>query len=238
MTDWASLSAKLGLELNDSPLLQKAVTHSSAVPDTPGESNERLEFLGDSILGFIMAEALHQRYPDRREGDLAQMKSYVVSEDALAAAGLEWGLDSFIRLGSGEALNGGARRKSILSDAFEAMLAAIYLEYGIEHTKRVALAVLEGAIQSVETDTFRHDHKSALQKITQAKGLGAPVYKIISLDGPDHDRVFTAQVSLAENLLGEGCGTSKKAAEQAAAMSAMKSHLVDQSDLTTLETAK
>ena len=227
MTNWDALSERLGLELQDSYLLRQAVTHSSAVPESPGESNERLEFLGDAILGFTLAEALHTRYPDRREGILAQMKSYVVSEDALADAALTWGLDSFLRLGSGEAMNGGARRKSILSDAFEAMLAAIYLEYGIDQAKRIALVALEGAIKSVETDTFRYDHKSALQKITQAQGFGAPTYQVVSIEGPDHDRVFTARATLGDRSIGEGSGSSKKSAEQAAAMVAMQAHQAD-----------
>ena len=221
MSTWESLGATLNLPLAGSELLQKAVTHSSAVPDAPQDSNERLEFLGDAVLGLIIAEAMHHRYPGRPEGDLAQMKSYIVSEEALGDAALRWGLDTLVRLGAGEATNGGTRRRSILSDAFEAMLAAIYLEFGLEQVQRVALEALEPAILSVESDKFRHDHKSALQVITQSKGRGAPAYTIVSTEGREHERVYTVQAALGTDILGEGSGSSKKAAEQAAALVAL-----------------
>ena len=189
--------------------------------------NERLEFLGDSILSLVTVDYLYQSYPQLPEGDLTRMRATLVCEDALAAYARKIELGSFLLLGKGERNGGGADKPAVIADAFEAMLAAIYLDAGgikgIEAVTTFLLPYLKDAVQTIVTQQHGNvvDSKSRLQEFIQ-KDQGELEYKIIGESGPDHDKTFTAAVYLDSNCIGEGSGRSKKQAEQDAARNALK----------------
>ena len=215
------LQERLGVEFKDFTRLHRALTHRSASGDNHLDSNERLEFLGDSVVGLVMSETLFGMFPDFSEGDLAKSKAYVVSETALADAAQAMQLEEFMVMSSGEASSGGRRRRSILADAFEAVIAAIYLDCGIVAARRVIRQALANAIQDVAFDQHRRDYKSSLQEHTQAQLRLTPVYRIAGEIGHEHDKTFVAHAYVGETKIGEGEGKSKKEAEQAAAYNAL-----------------
>ena len=215
------LQERLGVRFKDFTRLRHALTHRSAASDNPLDSNERLEFLGDSVVGVVICENLFHLFPAFSEGDLAKSKAYVVSETALADAAQALGLEEFMVMSTGEAASGGRRRRSILADAFEAVVAAIYLDCGIVAARRVVRKALKKAIQDVAADQHRRDYKSSLQEHTQARLRLTPIYRTIHETGHEHDKTFVAQAVVGETVLGEGQGKSKKEAEQAAAFNAL-----------------
>lgn len=215
------LQERLGVRFKDLSRLQRAVTHRSATIDDSLRSNERLEFLGDSVIGLIISENLFRLHPDHTEGELAKAKAYIVSEPVLAEAAVAMGLDAFLVLSAGEDASGGRRRRSILADAFEAVLAAVYLDCGLRSARRIVRAALRGAIEAVFADEHRRDYKSSLQERTQGENRMTPVYRIVAERGRDHDKIFTAEALLEDTVLGQGSGKSKKEAEQAAARNAL-----------------
>ena len=217
-----ALESRLGIRFKDRTTFLQALTHRSAATEGGLSSNERLEFLGDAVVGLVVGEYLYEKFPGYSEGNLAKSKSYIVSEAALADAAQTLGLDEFIRVSTGEASSGGRRRRSILADAFEALIAAVYLDSGIRSARRIIRTTLQDAIKASCTDEHRRDYKSALQERTQAKTRLTPIYNIIREDGQDHDKTFLAQAVIGENVLGEGSGKSKKEAEQAAALDALE----------------
>ncbi len=217
------LQERLGVRFKDIERLERALTHRSAAAENSLQSNERLEFLGDSVVGLIIAEYLFVNLPGYSEGDLAKSKAYIVSEAALAEAAQEIGLEEFVRLSSGEAAAGGGQRRSILSDAFEAVIAAVYLDRGIVSARRVIHKALKTAILTAQTEQHRRDYKSALQEQTQAVFKITPRYRIHSEAGQEHNKTFTAEAMLGEKSIGSGVGKSKKEAEQAAALNALVS---------------
>jgi ribonuclease-3 len=223
----AKLQERLGIATTDLARLERALTHRSATIDHPLDSNERMEFLGDSIVGLIVCEALYERFPAYSEGDLAKSKAYVVSEAALADAALNMGIEEFLRLSDSEAATGGRRRRSILADAFEALIAAIYLDCGIEVARRVVLTALDEALRTAATEQHRRDYKSALQEVTQARSRRAPLYRILAEEGQEHDKTFLAQALLDGVPIGQGSGKTKKEAEQAAARDALENLVQD-----------
>lgn len=206
----------------DTSRLTHALTHRSAAAENPLGSNERLEFVGDSVISLIICEHLFSHYPDRSEGDLAKARAYVVSEPSLAEAAEIIHLHDFIEMNPAEAAAGGRRRRSILSDAFEALMAAVYLECGLDAAKTIVLRLLTPSVESIITDVHKRDYKSSLQEITQASHRIAPLYVIVSEDGSEHDKTFVAHAMLGEELIGQGEGKSKKEAEQAAAQNALE----------------
>lgn len=195
-------------------LLKQALTHRSAEKT----NNERFEFLGDSLLGFVVAELLYQEFPSASEGELSRMRSSMVSKPALAAIARQLELGSFLRLGSGERNSGGAARDSILSDAVEAIIAAIYLDGGIDACKKQVRAWAFAQINVQNTLKESKDPKTQLQELMQAKGLALPQYEVVKVEGVAHDQTFTISCSVAslENTQ-LGIGRSKRAAEQEAA---------------------
>jgi ribonuclease III len=215
------LEARLGLKFKDRALLLQALTHRSAAAEAGVRSNERLEFLGDAVVGLAIAEHLYDKYPAFSEGSLAKSKSYIVSEASLAAAALDLGLDEFVRLSTAEASSGGGKRRSILSDAFEAVIGAISIDSGIRSARRIVRTALAAAILESVTDEHRGDYKSALQERTQARARVTPVYQIAREEGRDHEKIFIAQAVVDGEIIGEGSGKSKKEAEQAAALNAL-----------------
>lgn len=195
-------------------LLTQALTHRSAEKN----NNERFEFLGDSLLGFVVAELLYQEYPTAAEGELSRMRASMVSKPALAAIARQLELGSFLRLGSGERNSGGATRDSILSDAVEAIIAAIYLDGGIEACKKQVRAWAFAQINVQNTLNESKDAKTQLQELMQAKGLALPQYEVVKVEGVAHDQVFTIACSVATLANTQlGTGRSKRAAEQEAA---------------------
>ncbi|MFT4128279.1 MAG: ribonuclease III [Gordonia sp. (in: high G+C Gram-positive bacteria)] len=209
----------LGVQISDE-LLTLALTHRSYAYENGGlPTNERLEFLGDSVLGLVITERLYLSYPERPEGELAKIRASVVNMHALAgvARGLgEHGLGHYLFLGRGEELTGGRDKDSILADGLESLFGAMFLEHGITTSQRIILALFDEIIDKSGTLGAGLDWKTSLQELAAEKGYGAPQYKISST-GPDHDKEFTAAAVVAGENLGEGVGRTKKEAEQRAA---------------------
>lgn len=217
-----SLLEALGVDLPDE-LLSLALTHRSYAYEHGGlPTNERLEFLGDAVLGLTITDELFHRHPDRSEGDLAKLRASVVNTHALAdvARGLSAaGLGVHMLLGRGEVNSGGADKSSILADGMESLLGAIYLHHGIEVSRQVILRLFGPLLDAAPTLGAGLDWKTSLQELTATRGMGAPSYLVTST-GPDHDKEFTAVVMVMETGYGTGVGRSKKEAEQRAAAAA------------------
>lgn len=219
--DLTRLQERLGVQFKDLTRLRRALTHRSAAGDNAFDSNERLEFLGDSVVGLVICENLFRLFPGYSEGNLAKSKAYIVSESALADAAQALGLEEFMVMSASEAASGGRRRRSILSDAFEAVVAAIYLDCGIVAARRVVRKSLQPAFDEVAHDEHRRDYKSSLQEHTQARLRLTPIYRTVDELGHEHDKTFVAQAVVGETIIGSGQGKSKKEAEQAAAFNAL-----------------
>ena len=214
----------LGVKFNNRSILFNALTHSSFANEMKkGRSycNERLEFLGDSILGMIVARYLFSNYPDMPEGQMTRLRAELVCEKSLFKAASAIELGSFLRLGHGEEQGGGRERPSILADAFEAVLAAVYLDQG---QKAVENIINKYILSSIKTDDFsdRRDYKTELQELLQRNGTQSIKYELVGEHGPDHDKIFIACVCLNGKKIGEGSGKNKKTAEQMAAKNAME----------------
>lgn len=220
--DRALLLKALGVDLPDE-LLTMALTHRSYSYEHGGlPTNERLEFLGDSVLGLTITEELYHRHPDRSEGDLAKLRASIVNTHALADVGrqlTEDGLGSYLLLGKGEENSGGADKSSILADGVESLLGAIYLEHGASVVREVILRLFANLLTTAPTLGAGLDWKSSLQELTASRGLGVPTYLVTST-GPDHDKEFTATVVVGETEYGKGIGRTKKEAELKAAAAA------------------
>ena len=212
----------LGVDLPDD-LLTMALTHRSYAYEQGGlPTNERLELLGDAVLGLVVVEELFRRHPESSEGDLAKLRNSVVNSRALAgvARGLtEDGLGDFLLLGRGEHNTGGHAKSSILADTLESLLGAIYLSHGLQCTREVILRLFEGLLETAPTLGAALEWKSSLQELTSMRGLGVPRYEVSSR-GPDHDRRFSAVVYVNGVVYGRGQGRSKKSAETRAAAQA------------------
>jgi ribonuclease-3 len=210
------------IPVTDPALLRQALTHKSFVPENTLLSNERLEFLGDSILNQIVAELLFERYPQRSEGELAKARSLVVCKTALAAASRRLNIVPLIRLGATEEALGGRSRSSLVADAYEALLAIIYLQNGSAVSREYVTRTLEPELTMVDTLADWRDPKTTLQELCQSDKTGLPFYRIVSEKGKPHDRTFTAEVLVDGSAAGLGSGKSKKEAEQAAALKALE----------------
>ncbi|TXH13294.1 MAG: ribonuclease III [Gammaproteobacteria bacterium] len=214
----------LGVELPED-LLTLALTHRSYAYEHGGlPTNERLEFLGDAVLGLTITDELFHRHPDRSEGDLAKLRASVVNTQALADVGrelTEHGLGAYLLLGRGEMNTGGADKASILADGMESLLGAVYLHHGIEVAREVILRLFGALMDTAPTLGAGLDWKTSLQELTAARNLGPPSYLVTST-GPDHDKEFTAVVIVLDTEYGTGVGRSKKEAEQKAAAAAWK----------------
>ena len=217
------LEVAIGYRFHNITLLQNALAHSSYANERWHDglkSNERLEFLGDSILGMVVAEYLYRNFPDRPEGELTRMRADMVCEPALAAVAERVSLGKHLLLGHGEEQGGGRNRDSILADAVESMIAAAFLDGGME----AARGIIDRFVLS-DVPVFKlHnvDHKTALQEMIQKKKNQVLTYTLVDQSGPDHNKTFTVQVSLNGQVIGQGTGTSKKRAEQDAACKAIE----------------
>ena len=216
------LETAIGYRFKNITLLQNALTHSSYANERWHDglrSNERLEFLGDSILGMVVAEFLYRNYPDRPEGELTRMRADMVCETALSIVAEEIHIGEHLLLGHGEEHGGGRRRVSILADAVESVIAAIFLDAGIEPARGFIQRFI---LTRVPEKRLQHaDYKTALQELVQQKKNQAVTYELVAESGPDHDKHFSVQVLLNGKPIGTGAGTSKKRAEQDAARDAL-----------------
>lgn len=216
------LEEKLDYRFQDSELLEQALTHSSYANERLGGalmSNERLEFLGDSILGQVTADHLYRTHPDLPEGDLTRMRAALVCEESLAQVAGVWGLGEHLKLGKGEDLNGGRQRVSIQADAVEAVLAALYLDGGIAQARRTIRTFI---LSKEEQAGEGHDYKTALQEFIQRTPGHTLRYRLLRESGPDHQKEFWMEVTLDGGQIGTGKGRSKKEAEQQAAQVALE----------------
>ena len=214
-----SLLEELGVHL-DPELLVVSLTHRSFAYEAGGlPTNERLEFLGDTVLGLVVTEALFRRHPDLPEGDLAKMRAASVSQRALAAVARELDLGSYLLLGRGELSTGGRDKDSILSDTLEALFGAVYLTHGLEEARRVVERLVGATLDRAADLGAGLDWKTSLQELSARLGLGAPRYDVTST-GPDHARTFAAEILVGDVVVGTGTGPAKKIAEQEAAAAA------------------
>lgn len=217
---------KIGYSFRDKNILLQALTHSSfayEAPDLAPRDNEVLEFLGDSVLGLIVADFVCAAYPGRAEGELSNFKASAASTLGLAEFALKIKLDKIVRLGKGEEKSGGRKKKTILAGAFEAVMGALYLDGGYEAAKGVLWPRLESLFKKLkDSGIFINNYKSALQEHFQKQDWPPPFYRTLETAGPDHKKEFTVEVSLDGRILAHACGPSKKAAEQKAAQKALK----------------
>jgi ribonuclease-3 len=220
------LEERLGLAFRDRFVALAAVTHKSWVNEHRGEGaedNERLEFLGDAVIDLVVSEYLMSRFPQAREGDLSKLRAAVVDEAGLASMARTLALGEFLRLGRGEELTGGREKTSLLADAMEAVIAAIFLDGGLAAAHALVDRFLGDAYSRAEAGTLDRDWKTQLQELGQARHRSSPRYRVVAEVGPDHSKVFEIEVELRGEVLGRGSGRSKKDAEQAAARVALES---------------
>lgn len=217
-----TLEHNLGYSFKNKSLLTNALTHSSYANEKRNgvHSNERLEFLGDSVLSVIVADYLYKEFENLPEGELTKLRASLVCEKALCQFSRELSLGEFLLLGKGEEKGGGRERDSILADAFEAVLAAIYLDGGMEIARKHVMRFILRELTHTDDEVFK-DYKTALQEIIQRNPEESVTYILTDEKGPDHDKVFEVEVHLNSNVIGKGKGKSKKAAEQAAAKEAL-----------------
>lgn len=217
--------AALGVEFSDAEPLKRAFAHASFVAEFPGvfaESNERLEFLGDAALGLIVAQALAERFPERREGGLTQTRAALVDKAALAAVASRLGVGDWLALGRGEAARGGAERASNLAGAFEALVGALFADGGYETAREFVLRTMSAELESAASAPSPPRHpKSLLHEAAMSRRLSPPEYRIVTRTGPDHAPAFTAEALIGGEPMGAGAGVSKREAESAAAQAAL-----------------
>lgn len=222
--DLSLLEKKIQVKFADLGYLKKAMTHKSYANENRGENikdNERLEFLGDAVLDLVISEYIFRHYPDYPEGELAKTRAVVVSAPTLARIAKKIGLGQYLLLGRGEEMTGGRERDSILADAFEALVGAIYLDQGLQIVSQFILDYLVEEISTVERGEHLRDYKTLLQEEIQKRSNTRPLYRVVHEEGPDHDKRFTVQVEYKNRIIGTGIGQSKKEAQQRAAADAI-----------------
>lgn len=220
--DLDKLESLVGHHFTDRSLAFQALTHPSFKHEQAGDEDyQRLEFLGDAVLGMLLAEKLYARFPDANEGNLSRIRAKLAGQDSLAAIARATGLGQFIRLGRGEQQTIGRDKDSILADVLESLIAAVFLDDGLESARRLVNHLFMSALDPKESLLKLNDPKSELQELVSLKHLSPPVYKLIEESGPAHSRWYRFQVWVADEAVGEGEGRSKKNAQQAAATQAL-----------------
>jgi ribonuclease III len=223
--DLSPLEEKIGLTFRHRALLELALTHSSYVNENPRSertANERLELLGDAVLGLVIAEKLYHELPDADEGELTRLRSALVRREMLAQIAGRIDLGDFLYLGAGEEPGGGREKPANLAGAFEALIAAVYLDQGLEIARALLLKLFKPAAFRQAPRQALNDHKSELQEVLQATEQVTPTYHLVEATGPDHAREFTIEVKAGERVIGRGRGKSKKTAAMEAARTALK----------------
>jgi ribonuclease-3 len=220
----SELAESLGIAFKDPARLENALFHRSYLNEAPEdvESNERLEFLGDAVLGLVISERLFKDYPKLSEGKLSQIRAILVRWDALAAAAQRINLGDYLILGKGEELSGGRSRPSNLAGALEALIGAAYLDGGLRVAQKLVLKLLKPDLDEIAAQGFSADSKSELQHLAQTRWHAIPQYTLISSEGPDHAKLFTVEVSVGDQVMGRGQGRNKKQAELNAARQALE----------------
>ncbi len=224
--EYEDLQRAMGYRFRDRGLIEHAMTHTSRANEDPSGGvvdNESLEFLGDAVLGFVVADILYREFPDFDEGQMSKTKATLVSTTTLARCADQLGLGEHLLLGRGEEKTGGRSKPALLADAYEALIAAIYLDGGIEPVRRFIARELAGLLHAVDRDRVgRGDHKSALQEYLQSRDRSLPDYRLVAATGPDHRKQFEVEVVVDGEVAGRAVGASKKEAEQEAARIAIE----------------
>jgi ribonuclease-3 len=218
------LARSLGLSFKDHALLQQAMYHRSYLNEAEGanDSNERMEFLGDAVLGLIVSEKLYRDYPTLSEGHLSQLRALLVRWDALARVAERVNLGEYLVLGRGEELSGGRNRPSNLAAGLEALIGAVFLDSGLAAARRLVLRLLKPEFEEIAASGVTADSKSELQHLAQTRWHKIPEYRLISSEGPDHAKLFKVEVLVGNQVMGEGQGRNKKQAELNAARQALE----------------
>lgn len=218
------LAESLGITFKNTSKLEQALYHRSYLNEAPEdvESNERMEFLGDAVLGLVISERLFKDYPDLSEGKLSQIRAILVRWDALANAAERIQLGEFLVLGKGEEMSGGRKRPSNLAGALEALIGAAYLDGGLRVAQKLVLKLLKPDLEEIAAQGFSADSKSELQHLAQTRWRHIPQYSLISSEGPDHAKLFTVEVAVGDQIMGRGQGRNKKQAELNAARQALE----------------
>jgi ribonuclease-3 len=225
-----ALQKALGLEFRNQALLEEALVHRSYLNEAPEleiESNERMEFLGDAVLGIVISDKLFKDYPALSEGHLSQLRAMLVRWDTLAEVAGRISLGDYLILGRGEEISGGRERPSNLAGAIEALIGAVFLDGGLARARKLILTLLEPELEKVAAGAVTVDSKSQLQHEVQARWHEIPRYRLVSSVGPDHDKTFTVEVLVRSEVLGRGEGRNKKQAELAAAQRALDTLAAD-----------
>jgi ribonuclease-3 len=225
LSDLATLQERLGVSFNDPSRLRQALTHSSYANENPAEApdcNERLEFLGDAVLGLVISEKLYRDLPQADEGEMTRLRAALVRRETLARLATAIGLGDYLYLGRGEEASGGRRKKANLASALEALIAAVFLDQGPAATGDSILRLFQEELARVLRQGGTVNYKSQLQELLQAQGQPPPIYHLVETSGPDHKQRFSVEVHAGSTVLGQGTGNSKKLAEAAAARSALE----------------
>jgi ribonuclease-3 len=220
LTELNTLENRIGITFEDTSLLKQVFIHSSYSNENPeyvNMNNERLEFLGDSVLNFVISEKIYQEFPALPEGKLTEIRVSLIREETLARMASDLDLGTYLYLGKGEETTGGRGRQTNLADTFEALIGALFLDQGLSKTRAFILRQFDNQLNVVKTGTIAINYKSLLQEFTQAEYTMLPQYQLVKETGPDHDKKFTVRVMLGDRVLGSGSGKSKKAAEMEAA---------------------
>jgi ribonuclease-3 len=225
MADWVKLQDDIGVRFENLSLLQQAFVHRSYLNEnldfTLG-SNERLEFLGDAILGLVIAESLYRQSDSLDEGDMTKLRAALVRQDSLAQLALSLGLGDYLYLGQGEEKSGGRRRARNLACAVEALIGALFMDQGFDSARDLVSRLFSHNVLKVIEQGLVIDYKSKLQELVQAQRQERPTYRVVEAAGPDHDKTFWVEVLVGGEFLGRGCGKSKQSAEKEAAKQALE----------------
>jgi len=223
MIDWNDCQKSLGISFRRESLLEQAFVHLSYLNENPGfarPSNERLEFLGDAILNFIVAEKLYKEFPKLPEGELTEIRASLVCRDTLAELAFSLKLGDWLLLGRGEEANGGRAKASNLANSMEALIGALYLDQGLAKARKFILRQLKSELEKIRGGKTIPNYKALVQELVQGQRKPTPVYRLVEATGPDHNKQFTAEILVEGEVLGRGTGRSKKAAESQAARAA------------------
>jgi ribonuclease-3 len=225
MIDWNDCQKNLGISFHQESLLEQAFVHSSYINENPGfarPSNERLEFLGDSILNFVITEKLYEEFPKLPEGKLTEIRASLVCRDTLAGLASSLKLGDWLLLGQGEEANEGRTKASNLANAMEALIGALYLDQGLARARRFILKQLKPELEEIKAGKTTPNYKALVQEFIQGQKRATPIYRLVEASGPDHSKQFTAEILVEGEALGKGTGKSKKTAESQAARAAWK----------------
>jgi ribonuclease III len=223
MIDWNNCQKNLGISFRRASLLEQAFVHLSYLNENPGfaqPSNERLEFLGDAVLNFIVTEKLYEEFPKLPEGELTKIRASLVCRDALTELASSLKLGDWLLLGRGEEANGGRAKESNLANAMEALIGALYLDQGLAKVRKFILRQLKPELEKIKAGQTTPNYKALVQELVQGQKRPTPVYRLVEATGPDHSKQFTAEILVEGEALGRGTGKSKKAAESQAARAA------------------